>query len=538
MFKRLIVSPVMRRRVSWLIASILILPFIFFFHATGRAPARGPGGTAGVIFGKAVDWDTFQDERRGLQRQFESQFAGQSGELGETLQPMFTEAAWDRLILLEEARRTRLEADDEEVAAFIRQLPEFQEEGRFSADRYHRLLQLSGTTPQAFEARIHRHLLVDKLVSSIRNAVTVSDEEVRAAYRAAHEARTASLVLFDPAAAADEVAASLTEEALRAAYEAHPDAVRVPEQLRMEYAGLTREELASSIPLTDEEIRGFYDTHPERFAQDDGTPKPYDEVREDARRELLEQRVRQRLAALAVDLEEDLRVPLRFEEIVAARGLSRHAAGPLQAGVSHAAGGAPDSAILRAVEGLAEGRMSDVIDTGNAVYVARVTQRIPPRVPPFEEVRGQVRDALIRDRARAAARADAEAFRNRALDEPRLRFEEAVLVAGVTPLPVRVTRGQPFDPIGYQEALNEATFAAPLGGLTEPFETPRGFALLRPETHLPADETRFTEEAPTFRQQVETERRNARLAEWLEKVRARAKLKSFVDETPGAEAKD
>ena len=104
MFKRLIVSHRMRRRVSWAVAAILILPFLFFFHATGQAPSRGPGGTAGIVFGKAVDWDAFQDERRWLQRQFEGQF----GELAEAMQPLLTQSTWDRLILLEEARRTRL----------------------------------------------------------------------------------------------------------------------------------------------------------------------------------------------------------------------------------------------------------------------------------------------------------------------------------------------------------------------------------------------------------------------------------------------
>ncbi|MBI2104037.1 MAG: SurA N-terminal domain-containing protein [Candidatus Omnitrophica bacterium] len=529
MFKRLIVSHRMRRRVSWLIAAILILPFIFFFHATGRAPSRGPGGTAGIVFGKPIDWDTFQDERRSVQRQFEEQFAAQFDALGELLQPMITGAAWDRLIVLEEARRRRLQVDDAEVAASIRQLPELQEEGRFHPERYHRLLQLSGTTPQAFESRIRRGLLIEKLVSSIRNAVTVSDEEVRAAYRKAREARTASLVLFDPAAAAEEAAAALTEEELRAAYGAQLDTLRVPEQLRLEYAGLTREEMSASLQLTDEDIRGFYDTHPDQFARSDGTLKPYEEVREEARRQLLEERARQRLATLAVDLEEDLKVPLRFEEIIAARGLSRHAAGPFPAGASHAAG-VPDPAILQATEGLAEGRVSGVIDTGSAVYLARITQRLPPRLPPFEEARGEVRSTLIRERARAKVRADAEAFRNRVANEPRLRFEEAALAAGIAPMPVEVRRGQPFDPIGYQEALNEAAFAVPLGGLTEVFDTPRGFALLRPETHLPADESLFAEEAQTFRPQVETERRNARLAEWLEEVRARAKLRSFVED--------
>src|SRR3989338_11258326 len=123
MFKRLIVSKTVRRRVSWFIAAILIFPFVLFFHATGRAPIKGPGGSAGIIFGKHIPWEEFQEQQRWLKRQWQNRF----DEIPDSLEAMSVQFAWDRLILLAEAKRTKVSVDNVELATFIEKIPAFEE---------------------------------------------------------------------------------------------------------------------------------------------------------------------------------------------------------------------------------------------------------------------------------------------------------------------------------------------------------------------------------------------------------------------------
>lgn len=527
MFKRLITSKALRRRTSWIVAAVLILPFVLFFHATGQAPPRGPGGTAGEIFGKPVPWQAFEEQRLWVQRRLEDQL----GEVPDALLSLVTQSTWDRLILLEEARRTRLAVDDGELAAAIRQIPQFQEEGRFFPDRYRLIVRASGLTPQTFEQRLRKDLLIDKLVTSVRNSVSVSDEEARAAYRDAHEALKASLVLFEPAAFTDDISSAITDEDLRAYYDAHPETVRIPEQLVVEYAGLARDDLATTIQPAEEEVRAFYDGNPDQFANEDGAVKPFEEAAASARRQLTDERVQQRLTALTLDLEDDLAAGFGFEEIVTARALPSRSAGPLLAEARWTPQG-PDPAVLQAVAGLAEGTLSGVIETAAGVFIARVTQRIPERLPPVDEVREQVSAALVKARARAAANAAADAFRNRLKGEPALQFEEAIRLSGIRPTPVQFTRAQSVGPVGYEPALNQMAFATPLGDVTEVFETERGALILRPEERLPADEAAFADAAADFRQQALTQKQTARLDEWLTALRERANLKDFVDASP------
>src|SRR3990167_2378831 len=98
MYKRLFLSHAARRRPSWPIAAVLILPFIFFFHASLRSPAKGPGGNAGTLFGKPVSWDTFEEQRHWTRIQFQAQLSGMPEAMLETL---ITQYTWERLMLIE-----------------------------------------------------------------------------------------------------------------------------------------------------------------------------------------------------------------------------------------------------------------------------------------------------------------------------------------------------------------------------------------------------------------------------------------------------
>ena len=127
MFKKLIVSKSMRRRVSWVIAGILIFPFILFFHSSARGPSRGPGGTAGTLFDRHVPWEEFQEEQRVVRTEMELQL-GQA--VPDELMPMVIQTTWERLMLAEEAAREHVRVEDRELASYIqRQIPAFQDNG-------------------------------------------------------------------------------------------------------------------------------------------------------------------------------------------------------------------------------------------------------------------------------------------------------------------------------------------------------------------------------------------------------------------------
>ena len=531
MFKRLITSQTLRRRTSWMIAAVLILPFIIFFHATGRAPVRGPGGIAGTVFGREVPWETFEEQRFWLRRQWENRF----GEIPQQLEPLLAQQAWDRILLIQEAKRQHLRVDDRQLADFIHRIPAFQDNSRFQLERYHRFLSAANISPRTFEEQLRDDLLIEQLVNRLKATVSVTEDDVRQAYEHAHERLTASVWVFDPASFRQAAERTVTEETLRAWYDAHPEQVRIPEQIRFDYAGASLSELSPKVALSPEELKAYYDEHAEEFKSEDGGVTPFEKVQETVRQRLTQERVRKQLTALALDLQEDVEAKLRFEEIVASRALLVHSAGPMPAD-GFVGPQAPEPAVLKEVATLGEGQMSGVIATDRGVYVARVTQRIPPRVPPFEEVHATIRQRRVQEQAVEASHAAATDLSTRLQERlgAGLTVDEAlVAVKAPAARSLSFSRTGPIDPIGSAPEVNETAFETPLGQLTDVLQTPRGFVILRPQERTAADASKFTEEQAALRQETLTRKQAEAIEGWLGALRVRAKLRSYVDATTG-----
>ncbi len=522
----------LRHRAIWILIILLVPPFIIFFSGAGQAPRSG--GIAGTIFGAPISHEAFEQRQAWVSLKLSDKIQGISREL---LDRFVQQQVWQDLLFLAEAKRQRLRVDDRDLAAAIARIPVFQQDGRFRADYYRAYLRSQRTSSQFFEALLRDDLLIERLISSVNASISVSAEEVKAAYHEARDRLQASLLVFDASSYAKDATAALLESDLRAYYDAHREEFRVPGTISLEYAGMSRDEMMARLQPSEEELHAFYERHPEEFAQEDGAAKLFDDVHGQVRQRMTEITVRRALTALAIDLDEDLKAKRPFEEIVTTRALSPRSAGPLDPDNPWVPN-APEPALLEAAKDLKGGEMSRVIETDLGVYVARVTQRIPSHIPPFAEVRAKAQDGLVKALSRAAANEAAQALRAK-LEEQRkagVQFEEALLVAGKPPdvRPVSFTRTDPIDPMGSvpdvhphttaDVGVNKAVFDTPVGALTEVLETPKGFVIVRPEALMPADEATFAELADSLRKDTLTKKQHAHFEQWVKDLQARAKV--------------
>lgn len=532
MYKRLFLSPAARRHTSWVIAGVLILPFIFFFHGSIHESMTGKDSAAGTLFGKRIPRDAFERHQLWSRIKLGAQLSGAPAAI---LEPLITQYTWERLMLVQEAKRRGLRVDDLELARLIQNIPDFQQDGRFLPERYHQFLAAIRMSPKLFEEVQRDDLLVDKLLTRVRESITVTDEDVRNEFLRRHEQLEAAVIAVESASTVEEAARAVTDDEVLARYVAQPDTFQRPEQVAFEYAEFTRDSVLAGVTPTDEDLQAYYAAHQSDYAQSDGSAKPFDEARESVRQAWLSERARKALTSRALDLEEDVEAERPFEEIVTARGAAKRTAGPLDPRRPDAANG-PEPALLQAVVDVPIGTLTRVIQTPSGVYLARVTQRFPAELRPLEEVRDEIREALIRERARELARQRAEALR-KTLDERTAagwRFEEAVLAQDIPVAHATFTRAAPIEPLGYEPKVNQTAFETPLGHVTPVLEAPLGFAILRPEARPPTDESSLAEETEQLRADTLARRQSEQLEAWLRDVRSRANLKSFLEgSTPG-----
>ena len=206
MLKQLRQKKVMKR-VLWVLAIIIIPAFVLW----GAGGLRESGTNyAGVIFGKKVSFEKYRASYDAAKNVALLTYGSSFFELRDQLNLEAT--AWERLIMLEEAKRLRLKVSDDEVVARIAALPVFRGKGGyFNPQNYDAILRNTlRTTPRSFEEDIRQSLLIEKL---IRNAVgvflDVSEEEIDEALKKEELAKSEETV---PAETSPEAKAETPEE--------------------------------------------------------------------------------------------------------------------------------------------------------------------------------------------------------------------------------------------------------------------------------------------------------------------------------------
>ncbi len=115
-----------------------------------------------------------------------------------------------RALILQYAERDGVRVTPEELADEIRQMPVFGGPANFSRERYLAVLRSNRLTPQRFESDLSQDLTVRKMNGLVREAVKVSDTEVREAYQRAYRQLTVEVVQLPAGEGGKKLADSIT----------------------------------------------------------------------------------------------------------------------------------------------------------------------------------------------------------------------------------------------------------------------------------------------------------------------------------------
>ena len=127
------------KRILWTLAILIIPPFVFWGAGSAlRSREKGPT-YAGIIFGKKISFEEYASALEATKHQAMMMYGAKLDEIYEALH--LEQQAWERLILLKEARKRRIRVSDNEVIEIIQRFPFFQSRGRFDERAYDLILR-------------------------------------------------------------------------------------------------------------------------------------------------------------------------------------------------------------------------------------------------------------------------------------------------------------------------------------------------------------------------------------------------------------
>ncbi len=475
------------KKILWFIAVIIILSFGVFGSANYLRNTRQDITYAGMIFGRKVSFKEFRENLQQAKDQAMLQYRGNFAKISSLIN--LNAEAWDRLILLHEAKERHIKVSNEDVVRTIAEFPMFQRNGRFDPLIYNETLRYwFKTRPRDFEEGIRTTLMFNKIYEQEIGKVTISEEELWEAYRKQNEKIQVSYVLVTPQDLTKDV--SSTDEEVRTYFEANKFAFLLPADVNVEFLKVDLPENA------DPAVKAAASTKTETIAQALSTNPDFTAVAKQFGLEAKES------------------------------GFFSQDAPNLNLGWSFE--------LLQEIFKLPPKAISAPIATDEGYYIVRIKEKRESRLPEFDDVKDQVIEQVQLTKAKQMAKAKTQEVAQKIQEQknvnPSADFAQIAknlnLNLQQTPL---FNRGQYVPNIGIAKEFQEAAFALKdQNAMSEVVETPKGFCILHLDSFVPVNDEQFEKDREAFRQQLLADRTNEAFNELLTRLRIKADLKDNI----------
>ena len=467
------------RRVLVLLLILIIPAFVLW----GAGSVTRGSQLIGIIGKEKIYPDDLVKSLQGIKTQLLFVYYGNFAALRQILQnrQLMNVMAWERLVMLEGARRGKMNIGNEAVLAFISQHPLFQRDGAFDPQVYKYVLQNNlGITPREFEELVRENMKIQFFRQGLLKDVDVTDEELLEVYNMANDKVRVSYILIEKDDFADEVTV-LSEEA-RAYYEENAQQFIEPEKAEVEY------------------ISFAYDSPEEKSEVLRKIEKVYPLLRED---------------------------PAGFKGIAENNGLRYASTGTFTA--NDVIPGMPFFKGFQDMSlSLQENEISPPIFSaegkGNA-YIIHRTGVTPPRELAFDEVSQPLTGALKESKLLSLAGKRAGEI-HAAMLESGETFESAARSLGtdIKATDLQTVSGY-FEGIGPSGEIIARAREAGEGNITGPIIVKKGAIIARVDQIVPADRKAFDDEKETIRAKVLQAKQMQALDDWFRAKAPRVELR-------------
>lgn len=227
------------QKIIWIVLTILILPAFFIWGSSSLLRNKPKASYVGIINGKKVTLAEFEDSLLATRNLAIMQFGEKLDELKDYLD--LPRQAWERLLLLKEARRRNITVSDKEVVEEIRKFPFLQRKGKFDTVLYNQTLEYNFQTPaRVFEEQIRQNLILAKLYKELTDPLTTNDDEMLKEYKRENE----KISIYYLAGFYADFGKNINpgDEELKTYFLAHAIEFKQPPSVNIEYAMVKSEE--------------------------------------------------------------------------------------------------------------------------------------------------------------------------------------------------------------------------------------------------------------------------------------------------------
>jgi len=456
----------------WIILAVLIVPAFVLWGSSSLFNSQQGPDYAGRIFGRKISFSEYKDAFDATRIQAIMQFGDNFPEIEKYLN--METRTWQRIILLQEAKKERIKAKDLEVIELIESYPFFKNsKGQFDNRIYLEILRyVFRTQPRVFEEQTRQNIMLSKLYDKVTSGIQINENELLRDYQRLNQEVSISYIASIPDDFVQEPA--VTSEQIKDYFLKHTLEFKQPTSFNIEYL---------SIEIGNQ--------------QNDSLTEKIKNVRS-----LLNKK--DGLSLAARELKIDLKESGLFTQTDPIPGI----------------GWSPQ--ISNMISKLKVGQVSPLIQTDEYYYVLRLKEKREPYIPAFEDIKDKVKSTLLKQKSQELAKEKVNACDKRLKetyqsDPKSVDFEK---IAGEYGLKSKSTGlfkyGSYIEGIGASDSFWRE--AQNLKG-NEPsgvISLSTGFYIIKTKEKTPIDEKRFQAEKNEFKEKLLLQKKQDYFNKFLE----------------------
>ena len=169
--------------------------------------------------------------------------------------------------LANEAAKLNVVVTVDRLREFISNVPAFQQDGKFSYDRYKAFLASRGQSEATFEQSLRNDLRKQAVVQAVVESAITPKQVIDRIDRILLEQREVRELRFPAEQFASKVA--VTDAQIAEYYEANRSQFGIPESARVEYVVLSPDTVAGNVKVTEEQVKNYYEQNKARYGTEE-----------------------------------------------------------------------------------------------------------------------------------------------------------------------------------------------------------------------------------------------------------------------------
>ncbi|MDO8747631.1 MAG: peptidylprolyl isomerase [Candidatus Omnitrophota bacterium] len=476
-----------KKRAQKIILSVMVGVMVFAFVLWGAGSGKQnskESNYAGVVFGRRVSNPEFRKIRLSCLNDLKFRFGENYNVLLQFVD--LNNQAWIKLILLEQAKKQKITASNQEVVDEIASNPLFSKDGKFNQDAYGRIIRyFLGSQPREFEEQTRNNLIIRKLYVQATKDITLTDTEVLEAYKKDNETLNVHYIQTNSKNFLSDI--KISEDELKDYYQKNSNQFKRPPTVKIEYIGI-------NYPPDSKE------------AQRIGISEQMNNL---------------------------------YPKIKKSNDLKSSASGDItyrQSGffaVDEPVENIESEEFYKYCFNLKAGQISPVIHTAQGVYILRVTQKKDFYIPELAEAKPKAEEALKLIKAKEEAKNKTEDYKNKIdgylQNDPAINLKKAAELLGVelktTPA---FKRDQTIPDMDIDKSILNSAFDLKPGEISPILEDAKSSFIIEPDKFTGIDQDKFKQDKATYSDNL-LERKKQNIFNTLQsELITQANLKQYI----------